>query len=54
MGTLSTLLNPRERKERSAGRMKTLVLAPVTFDIINCPHYEDYRLKVLLQLAGKD
>jgi len=51
MGTLSSLLNPGEtyrKKEDSP------VLAPVTFGIINCSRYGDYRSKTRLQLAEKD
>lgn len=63
--SLSSLLNPleRERKEEKQrkgtlrrdreGKEEPSVLAPLTFGIINYPHYGDYRSKVLLQLAER-
>lgn len=61
--TLFPLLNPagggrqgdvgnvvRQRR----GKEEPSVLAPLTFGIINYPHYGDYRSKVLLQLAERD
>jgi len=51
MGTLSSLLNPGETYRK---KEDFPVLAPVTFGIINCPRYGDYRSKARLQLAEKD